>query len=389
MNGTVHRGVEKRVGQRAVQRGVNGPSLPVRRSRRSIGIAAMVKDETARVAALRQYRILDTEPEQRFDDLTLLAAQICGTPIALITLLDEHRQWFKSRLGTSATETARSVAFCAHTIQQKDMFVIPDTLADERFRENPLVVGEPWVRFYAGAPLVTRDGHALGSLCVLDRVPRTLAAEQQAALDALRRQAVAQLELRLNVDELAQALRERDQAEDVQRRLVHELRAALENASRLGALLPFCSACHFNIVIPADPAGISTVTDGVAQALRNQPGVVGHGFAIELALQEALANAIRHGCQNDRTKLIQCCVTYEGAGDVLIVVRDPGPGFDVGDVPNPLAGTNVFKANGRGIFLINQLMDEVRFADGGREIHMRKRAAPENDSPEHSAARRN
>ena len=333
----------------------------------------MTDDETARLAALGRYRILDTEPEQAFDDLTLLAAQICETPIALITLVDEKRQWFKSRLGVSATETARSVAFCAHTIQQDDMFVVPDTLADGRFRENALVVGEPRARFYIGAPLVTHDGHALGSLCVLDRVPRTLTAEQRAALDALRRQAVAQLELRLNIDELAQALRERDHAEEAQRRLVQELRAALESARHLSALLPFCSACQFNMVIPASPAAILAVTDGVAEALRGKPGVVGHEFEIELALQEALANAIRHGCQGDPTKFIQCVVTYEDPGDVLIVVRDPGPGFELAGVPNPLEGTNLLKGSGRGIFLINQLMDEVRFADGGRELQMRKR----------------
>jgi anti-sigma regulatory factor (Ser/Thr protein kinase) len=332
----------------------------------------MVSDETARLAALRRYRILDTEPEQAFDDLTLLASQICGTPMALITLLDEDRQWFKSRVGATATETARSIAFCAHTIQQDDVFVIRDTLADERFRDNPLVVGEPWVRFYAGSPLVTRDGHALGSLCVLDRVPRTLTARQRAALDALRRQAVAQLELRLNVDELAKALRARDQAEDAERGLVLELQAALENARHLSALLPFCSACQFNVVIPADPAAIRMVTDGVVEALRNKPGVVGHESEIELALQEALANAIRHGCQGDRTKFVQCCVAYEDSGDVLIVVRDPGPGFDITGVPNPLEASNVLKSSGRGIFLMNQLMDEVRFADGGRELHMRK-----------------
>lgn len=333
----------------------------------------MVNDETARLAALRRYRILDTEAEQAFDDLTLLAAQICGTPIALITLLDEERQWFKSRVGTSATETARSVAFCAHTIQQGDMFVIPDTLADERFRNNPLVVCEPRVRFYIGAPLVTHDGHALGSLCVMDRVPRTVTAEQRAALDALRRQVVAQLELRLNVDELARALRERDQVEEAQQRLVNELRGALAGARHLSALLPFCSACQLNIVIPADPVAIGTVTEGVAEALRDKPGIAGHEFEIELALQEALANAIRHGCQGDSTKLIQCLVTYDDAGDVLIVVRDPGPGFEVAGVPNPLEGKNVLKGSGRGIFLINQLMDEVRFAEGGRELHMRKR----------------
>jgi len=335
--------------------------------------ATIANDETARLAALRRYQILDTEPEQAFDDLTLLAAQICETPIALITLLDEKRQWFKSRVGTSATETARSVAFCAHTIQQDDMFVIPDTLADERFRDNPLVVGEQRVRFYMGAPLVTHDGHALGSLCVLDRVPRTLTVDQQAALDALRRQAVAQLELRLNVDQLERALRARDRVEEAQQRLVNELRDALAGARHLSALLPLCSACQFDIVIPADPVAINTVTEGVAEALRDKPGIAGHEFEIELALQEALANAIRHGCQGDPTKFIQCLVTYDDAGDVLIVVRDPGPGFEVAGVPNPLEGTNVLKGSGRGIFLINQLMDEVRFSEGGRELRMRKR----------------
>ena len=127
-----------------------------------------------------------------------------------------------------------------------------------------------------------------------------------------------------------------------------------------------------NIVIPADPAAIHTVTDRVEEALRDKPGVAGHEFEIQLALEEALANAIRHGCQGDPTKSVQCCVTYQDGGEVLIVVRDPGPGFDVTRVPNPLEGTNLLESHGRGIFLINQLMDEVRFADGGRELQMRK-----------------
>jgi serine/threonine-protein kinase RsbW len=169
------------------------------------------------------------------------------------------------------------------------------------------------------------------------------------------------------------ALRECDRAEQAQRRTVQELRAALESAGRLGALLPFCTACQLDIVIPGDPAVIPTVTDGVAQLLRHICGVIGHESEIELALEEALANAIRHGCQFDPTKLVECRVTYESPGDLLIVVRDPGPGFDVTSVPSPLEGTNVLRANGRGLFLINQLMDEVRFADGGREIQMRKR----------------
>jgi anti-sigma regulatory factor (Ser/Thr protein kinase) len=126
-------------------------------------------------------------------------------------------------------------------------------------------------------------------------------------------------------------------------------------------------------VIPADPAAIQTVTDGVLQALQNKPGVAGHEYEIELALQEALANAIRHGCKGDRTKSVQCCVTYEEGGDVLIVVRDPGPGFDVSRVPSTL-DANVFEAHGCRIFLINQLMDESLY-------RQRPGASPQRNRP--------
>lgn len=337
----------------------------------------MDAQEAARLAALRRYRILDTEPERAFDDLTMLASQICGTPIALITLIDADRQWFKSRVGISVAETSRSVAFCAHAIQQPDLFVVPDATADARFRDNPFVVSEPSIRFYAGAPLVTSDGHALGTICVVDRVPRTLTQEQRAALEALRRQVVAQLELRRNLQELSEALRARDAAEDEQARLVTELRDALDHVSQLSALLPFCSGCQMNMTIPADPAAIGTVTAGVLRVLRETKHLPDETeMQIELALQEALANAIRHGCKGDPTKRVQCCVTTDEAGEVLIVVRDPGPGFDVETVPDPLEPANILKSSGRGIFLINQLMDEVRFADHGREVIMRKTAVP-------------
>ena len=129
---------------------------------------------------------------------------------------------------------------------------------------------------------------------------------------------------------------------------------------------------EFTIVMPGDPTLIRRVTAGVVQLLCDWPGVAGHEFEIELALQEALANAVRHGCRCDAAKLVECRVSCESTGGVLIVVRDPGPGFDVTSVANPLEDANVLRASGRGIFLINQLMDEVGFSDGGREIRMRK-----------------
>ena len=146
--------------------------------------------------ALRQYGVLDTIPEQAFDDLTLLAAHICQTPVALISLVDSERQWFKSRVGWDASETPRDVAFCAHAIVAPGSLVVPDALADERFAQNPLVLAEPHIRFYAGAPLHAPDGHALGTLCVIDHVPRVFTEEQRAAPEALSRQVMAQLELR-------------------------------------------------------------------------------------------------------------------------------------------------------------------------------------------------
>src|SRR6266536_1419274 len=158
--------------------------------------AALPADEDARLEALRELEILDSAPEEDFDDLALIASQICGTPMSMISLIDRDRQWFKAKVGIEARETSRDLAFCAHAILQRDLFVVPDATKDPRFSENPLVTADPKIRFYAGAPLRTPEGHALGTLCVLDRFPRQLTEEQETALRALSRQVEAQLELR-------------------------------------------------------------------------------------------------------------------------------------------------------------------------------------------------
>ena len=159
--------------------------------------ADIPSDEADRLSALRELNILDTESEKEFDELTVLAAQICQTPIGLISLVDEQRQWLKSRVGLNVTETSRDIAFCAHAIlQPNNLLEVPDTQLDERFSANPLVLESPNIRFYAGAPLVATDGHALGTLCVIDHVPRKLTEAQRAALTILSRAIVQQIELR-------------------------------------------------------------------------------------------------------------------------------------------------------------------------------------------------
>jgi GAF domain-containing protein len=178
-----------------------------------MGAPMMSSNDAARVDALQKYAILDSEPEQAFDDLTLLASYVCKTPMALISLVDEDRQWFKAKVGISATETSRDIAFCSTAIQQQDVFVVPDALQDERFRTNPLVVSEPNIRFYAGAPLINEDGYALGTLCVIDRTPRNLAADQEAALKALSRLVLMQMEFRRNLILLKEALSDRTREE--------------------------------------------------------------------------------------------------------------------------------------------------------------------------------
>jgi diguanylate cyclase (GGDEF)-like protein len=182
-------------------------------------------NETERLAALRGYEILDTAPETSFDDLVMIASAVCGMPISTVSLIDADRQWFKARTGLENRESPRDVAFCAHAILQPDtMMIVPDATEDPRFRDNPLVLGEPCIRFYAGAPLLGIEGLPLGTLCVMDREPRKLLPHQAEALNALSRQVSRLLELRSASRALNLQLQDRAWYEDK----LHRYQDALE-----------------------------------------------------------------------------------------------------------------------------------------------------------------
>jgi signal transduction histidine kinase len=169
--------------------------------------APIPPNEAERLAALRSYNIMDTAPERAYDDFTLLASRICGTPMALIGLIDETRQWYKSKVGLDGDECPRDITFCSHglAMDPPGLMEVPDAREDARFFDNPAVTtGDAPVRFYAGAPLVTPERHVLGTLCVIDSTPRRLSPEQREALEALARQVAVQLELRRTQEKLAQ-----------------------------------------------------------------------------------------------------------------------------------------------------------------------------------------
>jgi GAF domain-containing protein len=186
-------------------------------------IAPLPPNENERLDALRAYHILDSDCDARYDDVTELASYICQTPIALVTLIDQSRQWFKSHKGIEVKETPRDLAFCAHAILQTEPFIVRDAAAHPDFADHPAVTGEMQVRFYAGVPLIASSGHALGTLCVVDHTPRELTDAQLSALKALSRQVLALMESRRVSDALAEAL---------------------ENVKTLSGLIPVCSYCR-------------------------------------------------------------------------------------------------------------------------------------------------
>ncbi len=196
-------------------------------------VPALPKDEDDRLSALYSYGILDSEAEADFDDLVKLASYITNTPISLITLVDKDRQWFKSKVGLDDNETSREVAFCAHAIHQDSLMVVPDATKDARFEENPLVTGNPDIRFYAGMPLSTPGGYKLGTLCVIDNKPRELTPEQVSSLEILGNHVMKLMELRRRNEEMKRL-------GELHKRLLsiigHDLRSPINNIRSMIAL---------------------------------------------------------------------------------------------------------------------------------------------------------
>ncbi|MEH2083477.1 MAG: GAF domain-containing protein [Nostoc sp.] len=199
--------------------------------------APLPDNEAQRIETLLQYKILDTPSETAFDDLTRLASYICQTPIALISLIDTNRQWFKSKVGLDALETHRDYAFCAHAILQPDILVVPDAKNDKRFVTNPLVTSDPNIRFYAGVPLINPEGYTLGTLCVIDYVPRELNPEQIEALRTLGRQVIKQLELRRNLASLVLVTKKGKLAQRVRKQFFKKIAASFGLSSVILVLI--------------------------------------------------------------------------------------------------------------------------------------------------------
>ncbi|PTY06009.1 hypothetical protein DB346_01195 [Verrucomicrobia bacterium LW23] len=200
-------------------------------------LAPTPDNEAARLDALRRYDILDTLPEQAYDDLTHLAAQICGTPIALMTLVDKERQWFKSKIGLPSSESRRDISFCGHAVAEPEkLLIVPDARLDPRFSDNPFVTESPHIAFYAGAPLITGDGFALGTVCVIDQEARQLTPDQERALEALARQIVAQMELRRKMREMETMAKTRDTAMNELVRSQAQFNAFMENTPALTSI---------------------------------------------------------------------------------------------------------------------------------------------------------
>ncbi len=339
--------------------------------------APLPEDENQRLRALNHYNILDSLPESDFDDITKIAAEICHTPIALVSFVDADRQWFKSHYGLQTRETSRDYSFCAHAIlNPQQITVVPDSSQDERFADNPLATGEPHVVFYAGAPLITPEGHPLGTLCVIDNMPRNLNQQQQEALKALAHQVMTQLELRKKVREMEIITHRLEKTNEALSRFAHicshDMKAPLFNITSLtntlqekysGHLDPLGRKYveHINTsaerlrclvddvlsyskipeLVSQDTQEVDlnqlfkeicellTIPDNVTVAYsQDLPVIQSYKVALQQILQNLLSNAIKY---NDKEKGFIQIAMAETATHWKFTVEDNGPGIDPKD----------------------------------------------------------
>ena len=328
--------------------------------------------EEARLAALHQYHILDTAVEEEYEDITQLAAYICQAPIAVINLIDRDRQWFKSEIGLGVRETPLDISICAHALLQPGLFQVPDTLQDERFASNPLVTGDPHLRFYAGALLESSDGYPLGTLCVLDYIPRALSGEQKRSLTALSRQVMKLIELRKSGKEVM-ALNERLQRTVTESHhriknslqviaVLIELQAGDETQPispdalrRLSRQVSAISAIHDVLTEQAKSNATQTfisaavaldklisLLQGLIEGRRlhaeveDAPLSVKQATAVTLLVNELISNAGKHARYGD----IEVSLASSD-GRAQLEVRDSGPGFPDGFDSQQAANTGL------------------------------------------------
>jgi PAS domain S-box-containing protein len=309
-------------------------------------------DEEERLAVLRQYEVLDTPPEPALDDLTALAAHICATPISLISLVDDERQWFKSMVGLGLRDTPRDASFCAHVLVQSGPLIVPDASKDERFADNPLVTGASGIRFYAAAPLRSPDGHTLGTLCVMDRVARQLTEAQTQALLALCRQVMTQLELRRQTRELRDRERRLRESEERFSRAFDSSATALltESEERLRLALDAAHMGTFDWDVALDRI---TWSRGHEEMYGFAPGTFGGTY-------EAFAGRVhRDDLPAVNAEVLRCMEAHEAFEREFRVVWPDG---------------SVHWVLGRGEFLFDAEGRAVRMRGVSQEITARKAA---------------
>lgn len=375
---------------------------------------AIPPDEEDRLARLNSYAILDTLDEKEYDDIARLVAQICETPMANISFVDSERQWFKAVVGLKDRETSRDVAFCGHTILGEELFTVEDATEDERFHDNPLVTEDPRIRFYAGMPLVTPDGHKLGALCAIDSKPRRLNETQRNALEVLSRHVVDLLELRMRnrqltviselktrllaiighdlrspIAKLSSAislLNEGKLSEEIIGDVLSEMNETMAGAQSLLDNLMSWAARQMDGVSPKEPVDLGVVVKGVAEGMRSEiskknntlnldlptmPTLQVDRGVVEFILRNFLANALKFTKDGEIT--VSGHVEENG---VSIAVSDTGVGMNEDHVKRlfdwesrrKTRGTNNEEGSGVALLLCKDMADRI-----GGDINVQSR----------------